>query len=402
MASADQILALKEAQDERWILSCDGGGVRGIISLRCLEAFERFLGKTCIELFDMFAGTSTGALIAGALASGRQGVGDLIGLYRDRRNEVFSRSGWSYVFGRLATKYDKKPVHRILCDLVGDIRLADCRTDILITATDTVKSETTFFSSFLLSDGSRYGTYQAVRLRDAMEGSMSAPTYFAPHGRFIDGGVGVYNNPCYVAAVEALRYSFPDPNRAASRYVRRPLRVFAFGTGAEVNNMEPGEALKTTNLGWASYVIGEGMDEARTQQSFVSSEEVERRENLILANAGSPAYLYRYQVVLSRNALTGLGVDLPDDFDPGNLTLDATDDQNFSVLDEAGMRAGAHFASNNFNWSPNGGYWERSGDPTAPPPGTVPPSRAQREAELQAGYLPQVLEEFDKADESLS
>ena len=44
----------------RRILSCDGGGIRGIVTLRVLEAFESRFGP-CYEYFDMFAGTSTGA-----------------------------------------------------------------------------------------------------------------------------------------------------------------------------------------------------------------------------------------------------------------------------------------------------------------------------------------------------
>ena len=52
------------------ILSIDGGGMRGMISIAMLAELERLTGKTCQQLFDMVAGTSTGAIIAAGIAIG--------------------------------------------------------------------------------------------------------------------------------------------------------------------------------------------------------------------------------------------------------------------------------------------------------------------------------------------
>ena len=52
----------------RRILSLDGGGIRGLVSCRWLESVERALaaaGKPGLtRSFDLFAGSSTGAIIA--------------------------------------------------------------------------------------------------------------------------------------------------------------------------------------------------------------------------------------------------------------------------------------------------------------------------------------------------
>lgn len=64
----------------RWICSIDGGGLRGIFPLRMLEQLEAYYGKPCSEMFDMFAGTSTGSIIASMLATGHS-VKDVISLY---------------------------------------------------------------------------------------------------------------------------------------------------------------------------------------------------------------------------------------------------------------------------------------------------------------------------------
>lgn len=59
---------------EVFILSIDGGGIRGIIPVMVLQELERALERTRIksslcDLFDLFAGTSTGGLISLALAA---------------------------------------------------------------------------------------------------------------------------------------------------------------------------------------------------------------------------------------------------------------------------------------------------------------------------------------------
>lgn len=317
----------------RRILSCDGGGIRGIITLRCLEALETRIGP-CGQYFDMFAGTSTGALIAGALANGVP-VSKLIELYTERRAEIFSRR----LFGclhPLVTKYHKTGLHRILCEYFGDVTLAQLNHDILITAVDTVRSETVFFSSFRLPAGAaaRHGTYQKVRLRDAIEASASAPTYFAAHGRFIDGGTTVYNNPAYVAAVEALRYSSdksrepPEP----SRYDDAAVEVYSFGTGFAARAMEPDEAMRTSGLGWINYVIAESGNHAGYQQSYVSRSELDIAEQVIA--------FHRYDLYLTPQvidwAVPGSTID------PETLGLDAIDDEPFELMDELGKKYGAY------------------------------------------------------------
>jgi patatin-like phospholipase/acyl hydrolase len=167
--------------NRRGILTLDGGGVRGIITLHALRAMEGVLGRNCFDALDGFAGTSIGAIIAAALAAGRT-VEELIALYRERRHEIFSRSLLSYVMGPLATRYRKGPIHQILRDYLGDVTLAELGKDIFITATDTVRSETTYFTAFTQPDGTREGFYRELPLRYAVEASLSAPTYFPPTG----------------------------------------------------------------------------------------------------------------------------------------------------------------------------------------------------------------------------
>ena len=51
------------------ILQIDGGGIRGIIPAVILSYLEEKCGKPLCQCFDLITGTSTGAIIGGAIAA---------------------------------------------------------------------------------------------------------------------------------------------------------------------------------------------------------------------------------------------------------------------------------------------------------------------------------------------
>ncbi|NBP06476.1 MAG: hypothetical protein EBV15_09745, partial [Bacteroidetes bacterium] len=57
-------------EDNKLILCLDGGGMRGILSIQLLKSLEKVTGMPAYSLFDMVAGTSTGAIIAALIATG--------------------------------------------------------------------------------------------------------------------------------------------------------------------------------------------------------------------------------------------------------------------------------------------------------------------------------------------
>ena len=67
-----------ETKAPKRILSLDGGGIRGAISIGILEKVEKILAEQTgrdeqfrmSDYFDLIIGTSTGAIIAGSLAQG--------------------------------------------------------------------------------------------------------------------------------------------------------------------------------------------------------------------------------------------------------------------------------------------------------------------------------------------
>src|SRR3954467_10809136 len=77
------------------ILAIDGGGIRGIIPAVVLAEIERLAKRPVAALFDLIAGTSTGALLALGLTVGSQrpdwSAQDLVDLYMNEGPEIFTR-----------------------------------------------------------------------------------------------------------------------------------------------------------------------------------------------------------------------------------------------------------------------------------------------------------------------
>ena len=76
----------KETKEKRRyrILSINGGGIRGLIPAKILEDIEeKALGKKkCSEFFDLVVGTSTGGIIAAAIA-GEVPMNSVVNLFND-------------------------------------------------------------------------------------------------------------------------------------------------------------------------------------------------------------------------------------------------------------------------------------------------------------------------------
>ncbi|MGL4261845.1 MAG: patatin-like phospholipase family protein, partial [Afipia sp.] len=77
------------------VLSLDGGGMRGVYTgaflARLTGQFARIRGEAALDLgrgFDLITGTSTGAIVASALAVGRP-MAEVVQLYRDHGPKIF-------------------------------------------------------------------------------------------------------------------------------------------------------------------------------------------------------------------------------------------------------------------------------------------------------------------------
>jgi predicted acylesterase/phospholipase RssA len=181
------------------VLSIDGGGIRGLIAARVLADIERRCGSRAGELFDLVAGTSTGAIIACALTKPDPLSAERIArIYLEEGPEIFSRSLLKRITsaeGYLDERYDSDGLLTSLRRHLGDARLADAKPAILLTAYDLERR-----NALLLRNG------DDMSMVDAAHGSAAAPSYFEPARvgdlTLVDGGVFA-TNPAMCAYARA-------------------------------------------------------------------------------------------------------------------------------------------------------------------------------------------------------
>jgi patatin-like phospholipase/acyl hydrolase len=191
------------------ILSLDGGGLRGVLTAKLLERLEiahpGFLSKV-----DLFAGTSTGGILALGLAAGLPPM-QMGRLYSVSSAQVFADSVWDDIrdLGKLTgADYSNRPLKQAILDLIGDVTLGDLPKRVLISSFDLDNDPPTpevprtwkpkFFHNFPGSDSDADQKVVDVALRTS-----AAPAYFPIYQGYIDGGVVAYN-PSMCALAQAL------------------------------------------------------------------------------------------------------------------------------------------------------------------------------------------------------
>lgn len=201
------------------LLALDGGGVRGAISVAFLEEMERLLRRQkganarLGDWFDLVGGTSTGAIIAGALALGHS-TQQIEEFYRHRAKLVF-RSSVGRIPG-VRSRFNAEVLSAEIERVVGDETLDSTN---LITGFALVTKRVDTGSPWVISNNrnAKYWDKQGdgafipnrkYRLANLVRASTAAPFYFDPEiisihedqpsGLFIDGGVTPYNNPSFI------------------------------------------------------------------------------------------------------------------------------------------------------------------------------------------------------------
>lgn len=252
--------------DNKIILSIDGGGMRGILTIQLLKKMENLAGSPCYEWCDMVAGTSTGAIIASLILSKKNAI-EIEELYKKLVTRVFTKRNFFSNRYVNPPAFDKKNYRELLKSLIGNVTIEkaclNSNLDCLLTSKDMSAGEETFFTCIVAENRDTIGTYKSVLLRAVMEATMSAPTYFLPMERFIDGGTTTYNNPTMAAILEALEYT------GTNKYEKEKITVFSLGTGTTLRFIDPNETANPNGPDikfWLNYVMAETSKDASEMQ----------------------------------------------------------------------------------------------------------------------------------------
>jgi hypothetical protein len=164
------------------ILSLDGGGIRGVVAATMLARIEQQISVPLNQYFQLVAGTSTGSILATAIANGRSAK-ELIGVYQQKGSRIFpyqnlwspERLGLVFQYGLSAPKYSDKGLVEVLKEEFKYKKLSEVKaTNLLIASYDTINREPIIFKSWRKK-------FVNVPLWEVCVCSASAPAYFPAH-----------------------------------------------------------------------------------------------------------------------------------------------------------------------------------------------------------------------------
>jgi hypothetical protein len=245
------------ARSSYLILTCDGGGIRGLVPALLLQQLDKELNF--LSRVDLFAGTSTGGVIAVGLAS-EVAIDGIVNIYMTKGAEIFKP------FNFLASKARPRSLtklHPRALSLPADLfhvkysnaglkklitqtypatkKLSQLKRRVMVTTLDLFQTERNGWMPMTLTNlpGS---TTADVTVLDAALSTSAAPIYFPPHvytrkGKkhaFADGGIFA-NNPSTLATASVIAsgtlkragLAFPD------------IKVLSLGTGFTLDGIPP-------------------------------------------------------------------------------------------------------------------------------------------------------------------
>ncbi|KAF8023120.1 hypothetical protein BT93_F0577 [Corymbia citriodora subsp. variegata] len=273
------------------ILSIDGGGIRGLIPGTILAFLESELQRTYLcglvqkldgedariaDYFDVIAGTSTGGLVTAMLTTPDENnrplfaAKDIKDFYLDNCPKIFPQDSCPFtpatnmIKAVTGPKYDGKYLHKLVQEKLGNTRLHQTLTNVVIPTFDIKSLQPTIFSSYEVK---KTPTIDAL-LSDICISTSAAPTYLPAHYfetqdstkklrefNLIDGGVAA-NNPTLVAMGEVTKEImggssdfFPIKPMDYRRFL-----VISLGTGSRNSEgkYDASEAAKWGVLNWLS------------------------------------------------------------------------------------------------------------------------------------------------------
>lgn len=388
--STNPILTRMRQPGPKKILACDGGGIRGLISVEILAKLEADLrvklGQPELLLgdyFDFICGTSTGGIIAACLSSGMS-VSQVRDFYVNNGSSMFERAKW---YMQLHQKYEAEPLALLLqqaltTQLNGQgsiynendppVELGDPRMHgllMLVLRNHSTDSPWPVCNNPLskYNQQDRKDCNLRLPLWQLVRASTAAPTFFPPEmvtfaaGTdreyqfvFVDGGVTTYNNPAYLAFQMAtaspykinwstgvdqmLIVSVGTGNAPAARLDLRPEELWLIDHAKTI----PSALMNAATVGWdmVCRVLGEcryGGELDREFGAMIQSPNTPAGESNW---SGSKQFSYvRYDPLTSRKGLDELGL-----LDVSEEALSRMDDVR--LIPDL-QRVGAAFAQHN-------------------------------------------------------
>lgn len=204
------------------ILALDGGGIRGVYTAQILSMLEKELHF--LQYVDLFAGTSTGSILACGLAYGLT-PDEMVSFYQTKASLIFkvNRSLWEIL--QMSPKYLTDPLKEVLGEVIdSQTTLADLPKKVLCVTFDLYNPYYNNWTPALL-DNFDLDEGKNITVVDAILRSAAAPTYYASYDGYVDGGM-IANNPSMMALARTIE--------GANQKLEN-IRLLSLGTGITSN-----------------------------------------------------------------------------------------------------------------------------------------------------------------------
>ncbi|KAL5712682.1 hypothetical protein ACHQM5_014828 [Ranunculus cassubicifolius] len=306
------------------LLCIDGGGIRGIIPgvvLAFLESKLQVLDgedARIADYFDLVAGTSTGGLLTTMITAPNKNnrplyaAKDITNFYFEHGPKIFPQNAKTMILGPVKSlvgaiagpKYNGKYLRSTLKELLGDTKLDQTITNILLTTFDIKLLQPILFTTH----EAKVKQDKNPLLSDICIATSAAPTYLPAHyfetkdsnGRthgfdLIDGGV-VANNPTNVALSHIsmeIKKKNPDfyPVKAmdCTKYL-----VLSIGTGTPKLE-EKFNAMTASTWGVIGWLYNNGSTPLIDTFTQASSDVVDINVNILFQSLDSEKNYLRIQ-----------------------------------------------------------------------------------------------------------
>lgn len=199
----------------KYVLSIDGGGVKGLIAARILMKLEADLGRPLKEVFDFFCGCSIGAVLACGLLFTDLSAKDIAEKVFTIENakKFFPKDLSDKIFNVLQTKpkYNGKFKAKLINEILPHKSFAEATPKgkhVMVPVFDCSRGRPVFVSDY-------HESYKILNVNTVCDASSAAPAFFpsvymGSEGRVcgieygIDGGLFA-NNPADCAYADAIR-----------------------------------------------------------------------------------------------------------------------------------------------------------------------------------------------------
>lgn len=205
------------------ILSLDGGGVRGVISIKILKEIMDRVNKMATlklnipDIFDYFSGSSIGTVIISALliphpndpSKPKYDTDDVLKLIIDKSGKLFEleyfqnvRTLWGFRLPKYINDYRPKFFH----DVFGESLFENLMKPVVFPCGDLISNKPIYFHTY-------DPNVNKVKVWELLLGTTAAPSYFPSKELIIndkktdliDSGA-VTNDTSHLAFVEAINY----------------------------------------------------------------------------------------------------------------------------------------------------------------------------------------------------